>query len=325
MSSSVFRFARRSPAVAAIVTSSWSFSSSSKCDDAPPAAEEKPATPSFGMNPDSKGDFHNLFPRRQLWQPKQEYPWWDKDWDGKSPARTGDDEADRKQMRKLRKEGVTRHIILVRHGQYDETERDDAKRTLTEVGRQQADYTGKRLREMLDGVNEEFGPCNIKVVRVSNMTRAKETADIIASHLPGAERPLPDPELNEGRPAHNVPGGKASSSTIKKTDESHPRIEKAFQKYFYRADPPNEEEEGDADRPKHEFEVIVCHANVIRYFFCRALQMPPEAWLRLCTFNCSLTYLTIRPTGTVSARMLGDVGHIPYGLTTFSTHPGFNW
>jgi hypothetical protein len=57
----------------------------------------------------------------------------------------------------------------------------------------------------------------------------------------------------------------------------------------------------------------------------RSLQLPPEAWLRLCTFNCSLTYLTIRPTGTVSCRMLGDIGHIPYGMTTFSMHPGFNW
>lgn len=173
MSSSVFRFTRHSPAVAAILTSSWSFTSNPKCDA--PAPENKPATPSVGMNRDSKGDFHNLFPRRQLWQPKQEYPWWDKDWDGKSPARSGDDEADRAEMRKLRKEGVTRHIILVRHGQYDETEQEDAKRTLTEVGRKQADLTGKRLREMLDGVNEEFGPCNIKVVRVSNMTRAKES------------------------------------------------------------------------------------------------------------------------------------------------------
>lgn len=97
-----------------------------------------------------------------------------------------------------------------------------------------------------------------------------QAADIIASHLPGVEQSLPDPELNEGRPVHNVPGAKASSSTIKKTDESHPRIEKAFQKYFYRADPPRDDkEEGDADKPKHEFEVIVCHANVIRYFFCR--------------------------------------------------------
>ena len=57
----------------------------------------------------------------------------------------------------------------------------------------------------------------------------------------------------------------------------------------------------------------------------RALQLPPEAWLRLCTFNCSLTYLTIRPTGSVSCRMLGDIGHLPYQMSTFSQHRGFNW
>ena len=78
--------------------------------------------------------------------------------------------------------------------------------------------------------------------------------------------------------------------------------------------------------PQHEFEIIVCHANVIRYFLCRALQIPPEAWLRLCTFNCSLTYLTIRPgTGTVSCRMLGDIGHLGIEHSTFSMHHGFNW
>eukprot|EP00980_Cylindrotheca_fusiformis_P027961 scaffold22574_cov125-Cylindrotheca_fusiformis.AAC.14 len=273
MASSSFRFVRHAPAVAAVMTSSsWSFRQSSNCE-APTTT--KPKTKVSGMVPDAAGDFYNLFPRRQLWQPKLEYPLWDKDWDGRSPklASSGSEEEDRRKLRKLRKEGVTRHIILVRHGQYDETEQDDSKRILTEIGRKQADYTGKRLREMLDGANEAFGPCNIKVIRVSNMARAKETADIIASHLPGVERLLPDADLNEGRPAHNIPGGKASASTIKKTDETHPRIEGTFQKYFYRADPPpdeNEEEITDAEEiSKHEFEIIVCHANVIRYFFCR--------------------------------------------------------
>jgi hypothetical protein len=170
MASSAFRFARHAPAVAAVVTSSWSFSNS-KCD-APAKAVDKQTS---GMIADATGDFHKMFPKRQLWQPKLEYPLWDKNWDGRSPTPSGDEEADRHKMRKLRKEGVTRHIILVRHGQYDETEEDDAKRILTETGRKQSDYTGKRLREMLDGANEKFGPCNIKVVRVSNMARAKES------------------------------------------------------------------------------------------------------------------------------------------------------
>lgn len=140
------------------------------------------------------------------------------------------------------------------------------------------------------------------------------------------------------RPSHHIPGGKVGSSVIKRTDENHPRIEQAYSKYFYRADPPSEQEmennatDQDGDKsthhgpnPKHEFEVIVCHANVIRYFLCRALQIPPEAWLRFCTFNCSISYLTIRPTGSVSCRMVGDIGHLDYGHSTFSMHHGYNW
>jgi serine/threonine-protein phosphatase PGAM5 len=304
------------------------------CEALPAAPEPKAKRlpKPYGMIPDAKGDFHRLFPRRQLWQPKVEYPLWDNNWDNLHPTPTGNDEQDRERMRRLRKEGVTRHIILIRHGQYDERDKDDAKRLLTEIGRKQADLTGKRLREMMEGASNEFGPCKIKVVRVSNMARAKETADIIASHLPGVEYPEPDPDLNEGRPCHNLPGGGVSESTIEKTDEQHARIEAAYRKYFYRAPPPlelsgdGENKEGkEEDRCKHEFEIYVCHANVIRYFMCRALQLPPEAWLRLCTFNCSLTYLTIRPTGTVSCRMLGDIGHLPYDLCTFSMHTGYNW
>jgi len=38
------------------------------------------------------------------------------------------------------------------------------------------------------------------------------------------------------------------------------RIEAAFRKYFYRADTSQE---------KDSYEILVCHANVIRYFVCR--------------------------------------------------------
>lgn len=318
------KFARRAfPAAAATVFSASPFFSNggartSRCENTAPAKA--------GMDPSAEGDFHKLFPRRQLWKPKVEYPLWDGNWDGLEPESTGNKEEDRRRKRQLRKEGVTRHIILVRHGQYTETEKLDENKKLTPLGRDQADATGKRLKEMIEGIEGTgFTGCNVKVVRVSNMARAKETADIIASHLPGVERADPDPDLNEGRPAHNIPGGSASASTVEKTDESHPRIEAAFQRYFHRQKEapaekkssfsfwsssdekenvdPNSGERKEGSR--HEFEIIVCHANVIRYFFCRALQIPPETWLRLCTFNCSLTYLTIRPTGTVSCRMLG--------------------
>ena len=80
--------------------------------------------------------YHGLFPRRQLWRPTLEYPLWDYNWDGRKPppiikkeSSTEDNEngGGEKQMtegqrdRYIRKNGVTRHIIMIRHGQYDET------------------------------------------------------------------------------------------------------------------------------------------------------------------------------------------------------------
>ena len=86
------------------------------------------------------------------------------------------------------------------------------------------------------------------------------------------------------------------------------RIEAAFRKYFHRAEPEQE---------KDSFEVIVCHANVIRYFICRALQLPPEAWLRISLKHASLSWVTIRPSGKVSIRGVGEAGHMsPDKLTT---------
>ena len=284
-----------------------------------------------GMRDEETGDFHGLFPRRQLWRPQVPYPLWTKNWDGHEPPSTGDKELDKQHMRHIRKNGVTRHIILIRHGQYDESEKEDELRKLTPLGKEQAALTGQRLAEMVAGAQDDFGPCNIQHLRVSNMTRAKETADIIASYLPNVPFGDPDPQLNEGRPCHHIPGVKASKRTIELTDENHPRIEAAFRKYFYREpmtlteEQLKESSELDDTGEKHEFEVIVCHANVIRYFLCRALQLPPEAWLRYCPFNCSLTYIVIRPTGSVSCRMVGDIGHLPYGKATFSKHHGYNW
>lgn len=306
--------------------------------------------------------FHGLFPIRQLWKQKLPYPLWDKNWDERKEEITGNYDSDSSREKFVRKHGVTRHIILVRHGQYNMTYKEDEKRILTPLGREQAELTGVRLAEMIRGIDPHFEPCNVKVVRTSGMARAKETLDIILTKLPqdcSIEIAEPDTLLNEGRPSHHIPGGRVSSSIVERTDEDHPRIEAAFRKYFYRADPPKQDlekgsntigddkekknngKENDAKdvgdsinkeekvelkhNSKHEFEIIVCHANVIRYFLCRALQLPPEAWLRFCVFNGSLTYLTIRPTGSVSCRMLGDIGHMGVDHSTFSSHHGFNW
>ena len=193
------------------------------------------------------------------------------------------------------------------HAPYQE----DSEQILTPLGREQSHRTGQRLAEIIKGIDETFGPCYVKTLRVSDMTRAKETAEIIGQHLPDSVvRMDPDPNLNEGLPCHSFPGESLFKDEVEEIDEGHSRLEAAFNTYFYRADEPEEEvsasdSEGTDEEvtigidPQHEFEIIVCHANVIRYFFCRALQLPPEAWLRLNPFNCSFTYLTIYPSGPV--------------------------
>ena len=50
----------------------------------------------------------------------------------------------------------------------------------------------------------------------------------------------------------------------------------------------------------------------------RALQLPPEAWLRMSIGNCGITRITIRPNGRVSIKGLGDTGHLPPEMITFN-------
>ena len=55
------------------------------------------------------------------------------------------------------------------------------------------------------------------------------------------------------------------------------RIEAAFRKYFHRALPTQE---------TSSIEILVCHANVIRYFICRYINIiGNHPNIKLCHFN----------------------------------------
>lgn len=258
--------------------------------------------------------------KRQLYHPNVPYPAWDYNWDGRMKANTTYQALSTEKTANVK--GITRHIILIRHGQYNETHRQDEKRTLTKLGRVQAELTGRRLAQMMQGVGngKTFGPCRISAIYSSDMTRAKETAEIIATYLPGVPLLEPDPMLNEALPAPIIPVRPEIDAT-REIDENAERVEAAFSKYIYRADTTTTTTE----KEQHEFTVIVCHGNIIRFMFCRALQIPPEAWLRMSIFNCSLTYLMVKPNGYCSCRMLGDIGHLGYEHSTFSSGHGFVW
>lgn len=69
---------------------------------------------------------------------------------------------------------AVRHLILIRHGQYNLDGATDADRFLTEVGRKQAAFTGERLNALQIPFD--------KMIR-STMTRAQETGKIISTNL----------------------------------------------------------------------------------------------------------------------------------------------
>jgi hypothetical protein len=69
---------------------------------------------------------------------------------------------------------AVRHLILVRHGQYNLKGSTDTERVLTELGRKQAELTGKRLAHLELPISD---------VVLSTMTRAQETGNIILDQL----------------------------------------------------------------------------------------------------------------------------------------------
>ena len=199
---------------------------------------------------------------------------------------------------------ATRHIILVRHGQYNLKGATAQDKYLTDLGREQATLTGKRLKAL--GLDKK-----ISVVVESTMIRAQETNKLICQEL-GFNAKLVDFEssnlLREGAPIEPEPPASHWVPDPQDFFVDGSRIETAFRQYIHRAN---------ASQEKDSVELIVCHANVIRYFVCRALQLPPEAWLRISIRHASITHLSIRPNGRVSLKALGDAGHLPFDKLTF--------
>ncbi|XP_041854628.1 serine/threonine-protein phosphatase PGAM5, mitochondrial isoform X2 [Melanotaenia boesemani] len=222
---------------------------------------------------------------------------WDFNWDKRDPSLLSNGKKKEKvtedptSEQDNSKPKATRNILLIRHSQYNLSGTSDKEKTLTPLGREQAELTGQRLAAL--GLKYD-------VLIHSSMARATETAHIISKHLPGVDLVRCD-LLREGAPIEPVP-----PVTHWKPDavyhEDGARIEAAFRRYIHRADPKQKDD---------SYEIIVCHANVIRYFVCRALQFPPEGWLRMGLNNGSITWLTIRPSGRVALRTLGDSGFMP--------------
>lgn len=189
-----------------------------------------------------------------------------------------------------------RIIHLVRHGfaAYANTEPKDWDGYLTELGHQQAHLTAKRLAQL-----------PISAIYHSTAGRASETAKILATPFP--DIPLhPTPLLRECTPC--LPTREFSIDiTPEQLQNYKAQAEQAFSQFF---------QPTDADTSKRH-DLLVCHGNIICYFVCRALQVPPESWGNTTIYNCGISEVLIQETGEMWLVSHNDTGHLPYELRTF--------
>ena len=230
---------------------------------------------------------------------------WDYNWDFRQPSSLVKPNSPDEEV-KQKTSSARRRLYLIRHGQYELEKQDDKEKVLTKLGRQQAEQTGKHLASL--GVKYSD-------LVISTMTRANETGEIILKQLQDSDAKVLSEKfeiektdmLREGHPIDCVPYHKFKPDSWEFQDGA--RIEAAFRRYFHRAHYSQKED---------SHEIVVCHANVIRYLVCRATQNPPEGWLRMSLANGSITEVTMEPNGKVFISGIGDKGHMPSNMITFT-------
>ena len=124
---------------------------------------------------------------------------WDNNWDMRAPA-SAPDATDSTDGEKPKKATANRHLILIRHGQYDMSQKQDELRVLTELGHQQAAVTGKRLNELQTATKKRFN-----LIIHSTMKRAIQTNDDIIEALDVVPQVKSCDLLREGSPCRPEP------------------------------------------------------------------------------------------------------------------------
>jgi serine/threonine-protein phosphatase PGAM5 len=186
------------------------------------------------------------------------------------------------------------HLYLVRHGEQDPTSDHARDGGLSPRGRNQADRLGRRLSAV-----------PFAAVHHSPLTRAAQTAAIVAAHLPRvpshacdfvADRtPVPSPGRRDEYPDRwhtwldGVPDDERDGDAV--------ALRAAVEHFGVT---------GNGDRN----ELLVTHNFVIGWFVRHALDAPDWRWIGLNQDNCAITIVrwdADRPPVLVS---FNDTGHL---------------
>ena len=121
---------------------------------------------------------------------------------------------------------------------------------------------------------------SIRKIVTSPMIRASESANIILELLPNVTM-TSDYELQEGNPDH-LP--------------TRDRFDRVYANYFV----PGQETASTT--------LLICHANLIRYLICRYVN-DNSKWRKFYICHCSLTGITVLPSGTIRCNFIGSCTH----------------
>lgn len=187
-----------------------------------------------------------------------------------------------------------KQLYLVRHGEQDRASGHTPDGGLSQLGREQAERLGQRLRTV-----------PFSAIHHSPLARAVQTADIVAGHFPQVSRhacdfiadrtPVPSLEQRDRYPGRwlswldGVPDGER--------DEDATALRAAVEHFGVT---------GDDDR----YELLITHNFVIGWFVRHALDAPVWRWIGLDQANCAITIVewdSGRPPTLVS---FNDSGHL---------------
>jgi serine/threonine-protein phosphatase PGAM5 len=233
----------------------------------------------------------------------------------------------------------TTHIILVRHGHYmaQSNAMADMNASLTPNGIKQARQTGHFLREYLDarGVLKRFPEFPI---HHSGVQRSAQTAQIIAEVLKPNTPLLENKLFREAWPGNPLPQTNQKVIAREKLDNmvsDCARLQIIYRTMFRHVIPVDlnsrEVQLSEEDvkkfhslfgsstqaRLNDRYRVIVCHANIIRWFVCKALGVDPDGtWGRMRSNHCSVTAMEVDSVGNVTLGFVNQTGHLGAELMT---------
>jgi len=185
-------------------------------------------------------------------------------------------------------------LYVVRHGEQDPASEHAADGGLSRLGRVQAERLGRRLRKVA-----------FSAIHHSPLTRAAQTADIVAGHLPQVPRHA-CAYVTDRTP---VPSAQQADQYPQRWHawlDGVPEDERDVDAVALRAAVEHFGVVGDTDR----HELLITHNFVIGWFVRHVLDAPQWRWIGLNQANCAITILlwdSDRPPTLVS---FNDTGHL---------------